>query len=204
MKSSVKTLSSIAVAALGLALVSSPALAESTYGYASSGAGTVTATAKVNLSVAVPKLILLRVGSTNTTVDTLSWQVTPSIPGVPTTPVNGVNTAVDWSGAAPTFGLASTTATIVASAWTNATTGTINCAIGAWSATGGPANTDFTVAAGAGTLPHPGATLGACASTSFTSGSVRSSTWTYTLGGTPLSWAAGTYTNTVTYTASGV
>lgn len=204
MKSTLKTLSSVAAAALGLALVSSPALAESTYGYASSGVGTVTATAKVNLSVAVPKLILLRVGSANATIDTLSWQVTPGIPAVPTTPVNGDNTIVDWNGTAPTFGLASTTATIVASAWTNATTGTINCAIGAWSATGGPTNANFAVSAGAGTLPHPGATLGACASTAFTSGAVQTSTWTYTLGGTPLSWTAGTYTNIVTYTATGV
>lgn len=204
MKSTLKTLSSVAAAALGLALVSSPALAESTYGYASSGVGTVTATAKVNLSVAVPKLILLRVGSANTTVDTLTWQVTPSIPGVPTTPVDGNDTAVNWSGAAPTFGLASATATIAASAWTNATTGTINCSVGAWSATGGPTNADFAVSAGAGTLPHPGATLGACASTAFISGSVRTSTWTYTLSGTPLSWTARTYTNIVTYTASGV
>lgn len=205
MKTSLKTLSSFAFAALGLALVSNPALAESTYGYSSNGSGTVTATAKVNLSVAVPKLILLRVGSTNTTVDTLSWAVAPTIPGTPTTPTTTANNvSVDWTGAAPTFALASATATIVASAWTNATTGTINCSVGTWSATGGPTNANFTVSAGAGTLAHPGANLSACASTGFTSGSVQTSTWTYTLGGTPLSWAANTYTNTVTYTATGV
>ena len=52
---------------LGLVLTALPAMAESQYG---SGTGTITAQAKVNLSVTVPKLILLRVGSTNTTVDT--------------------------------------------------------------------------------------------------------------------------------------
>ena len=72
-------------AACGLLLVaaSAPALAEATYGYNDAGTGTVTATARVNLSVLVPKLILLRVGSTNATIDTLTWTATASIPPVP-------------------------------------------------------------------------------------------------------------------------
>jgi hypothetical protein len=88
-------------------------------------------------------------------------------------------------------------------AWTNATAGTINCAMGAWSAAGGPANANFTVAV-TGTLPHPGANLGACASTSFASNTLATGTWAYSLGGTPGSWAAGTYTNVITYTATGI
>ncbi|MET3475945.1 hypothetical protein [Variovorax atrisoli] len=134
----------------GLALAGSGALAESQYG---SGTGTITAQARVNLSVTVPKLILLRVGSTNTTVDTVTWASTLSIPPVPTTPVTGNNTNVDWNGAAPTVTPASTTNTLNVYAWTNA---------------------------------------GA------------SGTWAYTLGGTPAGWVAGTYTNTVTYTAQGI
>jgi len=76
--------------------------------------------------------------------------------------------------------------------------------MGTWApAAGGPANADFTVAT-TGTLPHPGANLGACASTSFPSNAVASGTWAYTLGGAPAGWVAGTYTNTITYTAQGI
>lgn len=44
----------------------------------------------------------------------------------------------------------------------------------------------------------------ACASTNFTSNSLRTGTWQYGLGGTPGTWSAGVYTNVVTYTATGV
>ena len=68
-----------------LALAGANAMAESQYG---SGTGTITAQARVNLSVTVPKLILLRVGSTDTTIDTVTWASTLSIPPVPTAPQN--------------------------------------------------------------------------------------------------------------------
>ena len=191
----------LAVSITGFALSCGPALAESQYG---SGTGTITAQAKVNLSVTVPKLILLRVGSTNTTVDTVTWTSSLSIPGVPTTPQASVNnTQVDWNGSAPTVATTSAASTLTVYAWTNAGSGTINCAVGAWNATGGPANADFTVTT-TGSLPHPGANLGACASTSFTPNLVATGTWAYTLGGTPANWAANTYTNTITYTAQGI
>ena len=203
---------SIRWGALGAALAAAFALgsahAESTYGYAASGAGTVTATAKINLSVAVPKMILLRVGSANGTVDTLNWSVTQTIPtgAAPVIPADGNNTAVNWNGAAPTVGI-SAAQTATATAWTNATSGTVNCSATAVAPAGGPTLADFGVTASAtgSPLSHPGANLGACGpSTGFTSNQVRSSTWTYTLGGSPASWPAGTYTSTVTYTASGV
>lgn len=179
------------------------AFAESTYGYAAAGAGTVTATARVNLSVTVPKLILLRIGSANAVVDTAAWTVGASIPAVPTVPVNGNNAAVNWNGVAPTLTASASPAALNVFAWTNATTGTINCALGAWSQAGGPANANFTVTV-TGTLAHPGANLGACASAGFTSNTLLSGTWQYVLGGTPGTWAAGVYTNVVTYTATGV
>lgn len=194
-----------AACGLLLAIASAPAGADASYGYASAGTGTVTATAHVNLSVQVPKLILLRVGSTNTTIDTLSWTATASIPAVPTTPTNGDNAAVDWSGAAPTFAFGTQPGALTVSAWTNAGTGTLNCAVSAWlPGTGtGPANADFAVTV-TGTLPHPGANLGACSSTSFPTNAVATGTWAYTLGGTPTGWAAGSHTATVTYTATGI
>jgi hypothetical protein len=194
---------SLAAAMVALGLVATSVHAESTYGYNAAGTGTVTATARLNLSVAVPKLILLRVGSANTTIDTLSWAGTASIPGVPTTPANGNSTAVNWNAAAPTIGAGTNPAAVTATAWTNAGTGTINCSMGAWNATGGPTNANFTIAS-VGSLAHPGANLGACTSTPFTSNAVQTSSWTYSLGGTPATWTANTYTNQITYTATGI
>jgi hypothetical protein len=190
-------------AGAALALVAGTAFAESQYGYNAAGTGTVTATAKVNLSVTVPKLILLRVGSANTTVDTLSWTTAASIPAVPTAPVTGNNTSVNWDGSAPTVTSGTQPAAINVYAWTNASAGTLNCAVGTWVGTNNPANADFSVTV-TGSLPHPGANLGACASTSFASNTVASGTWAYVLGGTPTGWGAGVHTNTVTYTAQGI
>jgi len=188
----------------GLALSSGTALAESTYGYNSAGGGTVTATARVNLSVTVPKMILLRVGSAGATTDTESWTVGASIPATPTVPAVTANSAaVIWNGVAPTMTASASPTALSVYAWTNATAGTINCGLGAWSAAGGPTNANFTVTV-TGTLPHPGANLGACASTAITSNTLLTGTWQYVLGGTPGSWLAGVYTNIVTYTASGV
>ena len=194
----------LAISVAALSLFTSGAMAESQYG-SGTGTGTITAQATVKLNVVVPKLILLRVGGNNTTQDTIAWTSTLSIPGVPTAPLaTAANTFVDWSGAAPTVTTATTAGSLTVYAWTNAGTGTINCAMGAWNIlTGGPANADFTVAT-TGTLPHPGANLGACASTAFTSNVVATGTWTYALGGTPANWRANTYTNTITYTAQGI
>ena len=191
------------IAGACLSLVGTNALAESTYGYNAAGTGNVTATAQVKLSVTVPKLILLRVGSANTTVDTLAWTAVPSIPATPTAPSNGNNVGVDWDGAAPTITAGTQPAALNVYAWTNATDATINCAVGTWVGTNSPANADFAVTV-IGTLPHPGANLGACASTTFPSRTLASGTWAYVLSGTPASWGAGVHTTTVTYTASGV
>ena len=191
------------IAGACLSLVGTNALAESTYGYNAAGTGNVTATAQVKLSVTVPKLILLRVGSANTTVDTLAWTAVPSIPATPTAPSNGNNVGVDWNGVAPTITAGTQPAALNVYAWTNATTATINCAVGTWVGTNSPANADFAVTV-TGTLPHPGANLGACASTTFPSRTLASGTWAYVLSGTPASWGAGVHTTTVTYTASGV
>ncbi len=194
-----------AACGLLLAAASAPARAEATYGYNDAGTGTVTATARVNLSVRVPKLILLRVGSTNTTVDTLTWTATASIPPVPTAAANGSSTAVNWDGTAPSFAFGTQPGALSVYAWTNAGTATINCALSAWlPGTGpGPTGADFSVTA-TGTLPHPGANLGACTSTAFPSNVVASGTWAYTLTGTPTGWAAGNHTATLTYTATGI
>lgn len=195
--------------ALGAALAvacTGQVLAESQYGYSSTGSGSVTATATVKLSVVVPKLILLKVGSSNGVQDTVSWTTALTIPPTPgTTPTTTANnTVVPWNGtAAPTAATTATGNVVNVSAWTNATNANINCAMGTWVGTGGPGNADFEVTT-AGSLPHPGGNLGACASTTINSNTLLTGTWTYALTGTPTSWKAGTYTNSVVYTATGV
>ena len=71
---------------------------------------------------------------------------------------------------------------------------------------GGPTLTNITVAdtaLGTGTaIAHPGANLGTATAQNLTTNTLYSRTWTYTLGGTPASWAAGTYSGSVTYTAT--
>lgn len=203
MKNTRKT--SLALAAgLALALGAGTALAESQYGFQTTGAAT--AQARVNLSVTVPKLILLRVGSANTTIDTVSWTASPNIPAVPTTPVIGNNTNVNWDGSAPTSVTATPTGNVLdVAAWTNAGTGSLNGAISAWApATGGPASADITVGF-TGSLEHPGTNLGTfTAWNGLTSNTLFSGQWTYTLGGNPSTWAAGTYTSQITYTATSI
>ncbi len=197
--------------ALGSALAlayAGHALAESQYGFSSTGTGTVTATAKVNLSVVIPKLILLKVGSSNAVQDTVTWNAALTIPPTPgTTPTATANNVqVPWDGTAPTVAVTPTGNVLAVAAWTNAGTANINCAVGAWSpATGGPPNANFTVtAAGATPVPHPGGNLGACASTTLTPNTLLSGTWTYNLTGAATGFSAGTYTGSVTYTATGV
>lgn len=192
----------IASAVAGSLFVASGiALADSSYGFNTSG-GAAQASAHVDLKVTVPNLILLRVGSTNGTVDLQEWTVGGSIPSGSTIASSGNDVPVDWNGTAPTLTPVNPSA-ITAYAWTNGATAAITCGMGAWAGTGGPVNADFAVTS-TGTLSHPGANLGACASTPFSPNTLLSSTWTYSLGGTPTTWAAGVYTNQITYTASSV
>lgn len=64
--------------------------------------------ASLDFTIAIQKFIFFRIGDGNFpapggTASTVSFTLTPSIPGVPTTPATGNNTAVNWSGAAPGF-----------------------------------------------------------------------------------------------------
>ena len=62
----------------------------------------------LDFTIAIDKFIFFRIGdspwpATGGTTSTVSFVLTPSIPGGPTTPVAGNNTSVNWSGAAPSF-----------------------------------------------------------------------------------------------------
>jgi hypothetical protein len=192
---------STAIALAGLALVATSAQAESTSGYDAAGTATVTATARVNLSVTVPKLILLRVGAAGGTPTNLAWTAVPTIPAGAATPLTGSNQAATWDGTAPVFGGVTNPGVVAAFAWTNSSGGgSLACATTALTA--GLAAADFAVASGAG-LAHPGTTAACATPTTFARNAVQSGSWTYSMTAATLNGlAAGAYTGLITYTAT--
>ena len=187
-----------------LSLLGTNALAESTYGYNAAGTGVVTANARLNLVINVPKLILLRVGSSGATVDTLTWNSGITWVTAPATLTDGDNQATNWDGTAPGTGTTANPAAISAFAWTNSSGGgSLAYAATAFGA-GGPALGDITVASAPG-LVHPAPSPLAAASTGatvFARNTLATGSWSFALGGTPAAWTAGQYTSTVTYTAT--
>ena len=127
-----------------------------------------------------------------------------TIPAVPTTPANGNDQFVNWDGAAPGAGSVTNPGAVSVWAWTNSSGGgSLNYAATAFAANG-PVLGDIAVASGAG-LAHPGTALAASGTAvTFARNAVQTGSWTYSLGGTPASWAAGAYTSTVTYTATSI
>ena len=109
---------------------------------------------------------------------------------------------------APSLSITSTTNALAVYAWHNggAAGATLTFTGTAFTPAGGPTLTNITVAdtaLGTGTaIAHPGANLGTATAQNLTTNTLYSRTWTYTLGGTPASWAAGTYSGSVTYTAT--
>lgn len=186
-----------------LAMLTPGVQAESTYGYNAAATGPVNATAKVNLKINVPLLVLLRVGAAGTSVDEVV------LGGSSTFTTDGNSVGFSWDGTVPALGsqATSTPTNLTATAWTNAPSGgSLAGAITTAMTAGGPAAADITVTHTPGSLPlaHPGANLsGLSTAVPIPKNSLRSSTWAYGLTPTALDTvAAGTYTATVTYTAT--
>ncbi|GER21352.1 hypothetical protein [Variovorax boronicumulans] len=205
-----KNRSKLLCAVLGAALMTAggQAFAESTYGYNAAGAGPVTATARVNFNVAVPLLVLLRVGGAGGSVDAVNFALTPTVPGIATLS-EGSSVAGSWNPAnAPTFAATPTGNALTASAWTNSpTNASVTCsATTAFAPASGLASSSIQVASSApvgGGLAHPGTTTACGTPTTLTRNNLQSSTWTFTLApGALTSTAAGSYTQQVTYTAT--
>lgn len=208
MKTQLKALA----AAMGLVLASGFAQAESTYGYNATGAGPVVATARVTVNVTVPRMILLRVGTSGATVDALNFAASLGIPGGLTAAAvtlagTGDSLASGWDGAtAPTF-TAPTAQSLVASAWTNSTGGgqlglatVVNTALAGLS----PASITVTPTAGAGALPaHPANTATNANFGTFARNVVHSASWAYSVSAVALGAAdPGSYSQETTYTAT--
>ena len=187
-----------------LSLLGTNALAESTYGYNAAGTGVVTANARLNLVINVPKLILLRVGSSGATVDTLTWNSGITWVTAPATLTDGNNQATNWDGTAPGTATTTNPAAVSAFAWTNSSGGGSLAYAATAFGTGGPALGDITVTSAAG-LAHPAPAVLATASTgatAFARNTLATGSWSFALGGTPAAWTDGLYTSTVTYTAT--
>jgi len=212
MKMNVK-LSVIAVAVLASGSLSNAALAESTYGYNAAGAAAaVKANARLDITVKVPKLILLRVGSSGATVDEVVLQgvFAGGIPGGVASLADGSNQPTGWDGTAPAaMTLTSTPANVTAYAWTNANgggslDGAVTTAF-AGTITGlTAANIEVTsTTVGLNGLAHPGTDTGTFTPTTFLRNTLVSSTWAFSIPTAILpTLGSGTDTQRVTYTAT--
>ena len=65
----------------------------------------------LNFAIQIDKFIFFRLGdgawpTPGGTTSQVTFTLTPAIPGVPTSPVTGNNTSVNWNGAAPAFAVA--------------------------------------------------------------------------------------------------
>lgn len=197
----------LATALAAAALFSTQALhAESTYGYSTDGSA-VSATARVDVTVTIPKLVLLRVGSGSTTVDAVNLALTPVIPGA-TTATLGSSQAMDtgWDGQTlPSFTAPTVGTSVVAAAWTNNATGASLSGVATTPA--GLSATAITVTATAGTngnlLDHPGATTGSASVVNLGANTLYTANWAYNVDPAAIATStAGAYTQNVTYTAT--
>lgn len=190
-------------------LISSNLQAESQYGYSDTGAA-VTAQSAVKVTVKVPSLILLRVGTANTTRDELVFTSNPTIPAGAAVPANGNNASVNWDGTAPVFSTTNTGDTVRAFSWTNASAGgKVTCSVTTpfGAASGLLAShvtvTNVAVAGAAATLNHPGADTGCTGTTNFSRNTVASSDWQFAITAAGMAAAApGTNSEIITYTAT--
>lgn len=176
----------------------------------------VSASAQLDFIINIGKFIFFRVGTgayptASSTVDNVSFNTAPSIPAGAVTPVAGNNTSVNWSGAAPTFSVTTSSNTVLpvevrsnagqisirAQATTPLTSGTNTIPMSQIVITSSDANLPAPL------IPNTG--QGAAVNVAGTSFSnlvtTRNANWTfaYNLLTNP---AAGTYNGQITFTAS--
>ena len=179
---SIRGLALTGVAALGL-IAMTPALADSDF---QTGNGALTASADLQFRVIVPKFIDFRVGSAGNTVDNVDFTVNVNDIG------SGTDVARDGGGNPIAVTLKSNAGNITLGA-----TGPANLSNGtdsiAWTEIKG-------VSSAGALLPVPA--VGGSATLTASAGVIdRTANWTFAYDNTNLV-GAGTYTGTVTYTAS--
>ena len=185
--------------------VTGQALADSSYGYQSSGTGGVSAKANVKVTVTVPELVVLRVGSADV-IDELKLKAQATVSGAPgLITADGNNKTATWDNTAtPT--LASDSKSVNMFVWTNANNVKLTCSSDTGLSTINLAPKDIKVAS-SGDINHPGTTTECAAgtNTAIPRTKLSTATWTYSVDATALSAAyAGTATQTTTYTAANI
>lgn len=183
------------------------ALAESRITAVPSTTTSLTTTARLNFSIVVPRILYLRVGDLGATINTVNFAVGlgGSLTGLPVSdtvfndplPVGvGTVSAGDDSGASD--------GQIPVQLWTNNGTSQLTCN-GAPLSSGSntiPLSEVTVTSSGGGSLAHPGPNLG-CVSAARGGAGTNNLTDTWTFAYSPATLpAAGSYTTTITYTAS--
>ncbi|MGD9889094.1 MAG: hypothetical protein AB7S56_07505 [Halothiobacillaceae bacterium] len=163
--------------------------AESSYGYSAAGTASVSAQARLEINVNVPLLVLLRVGSSGSTIDTLLIRSSLTIPGSTGALTDGDNQVRSWNGNPPGVSLnAAAQRRVRAYAWTNASGGGRLSRVSAFEASPNPpagltlnmvrANTG---SLGGCVLRHPGTNLAATTTQTFARNSLCSANWTFSI-----------------------
>lgn len=212
-RTAVRGMAAIACAA-GIAATMPAARADSSTSAA--GANVPRSTqASLDFTIGIQKFIFFRIGNGELPTpggspSTVTFMLTPSIPGVPTTPAAGNNTAVNWSGAAPSFTVTPSGNMLPVEVRSNAGQITLRATATAPLANG--ANTiplsEITIASSDANLPAPAIPNSGTGSpvnvvgTSFSNlVTQRNANWTFSYLNSA-SRTAGTYSGTVTFTAS--
>ena len=169
----------------------------------------------LDFTIAIDKFIFFRIGdgtwpTTGGKTSSVAFVLAPSIPGVPTTPVAGSNTSVNWSGAAPSFSITPSGNVLPVEVRSNA--GQVTLRATATTALASGANTiplsEITIATSDSNLPAPlipntgtGAAVNVVATAFAGLVTQRTANWTLSYANLA-SRRAGTYTGQVTFTAS--
>jgi len=169
----------------------------------------------LDFTIAIDKFIFFRIGdgtwpTPGGTTSSVAFVLAPSIPGVPTTPVAGSNTSVNWSGAAPSFSITPSGNVLPVEVRSNA--GQVTLRATATTALASGANTiplsEITNATSDSNLPAPlipntgtGAAVNVVATAFAGLVTQRTANWTLSYANLA-SRRAGTYTGQVTFTAS--
>ena len=182
----------------------------------SNGTQAVSATARLDFTLNIGKFLFFRVGTgayptASSTVDTVTFNTTPTIPAGAVTPASGNNTGINWNGAAPTFSVTTSSNTVLP-VEVRSNAGQISLRATATTPLTSGANTipmsQIVVTSNDSNLPAPlipDSGLGAAVNVVGTSFSnlvtTRNANWTfaYNLLTNP---AAGTYNGQITFTAS--
>jgi hypothetical protein len=206
-------------AALWLALAcSGTAWAGTSSSGPSSSPSQTTGRVALNFAIQIDKFVFFRLGdgawpTPGGTTSSIGFTLSPSIPATPTTPAVGNNTAVNWSGTAPSFSVAASGNMLPVEVRSNggqvSLRATVTTAL--TSGTHTIPMSEIVVSSSDTNLPAPVIPASGAGSTVLVTGggsgtvnslvTVRNATWTFGFANSA-SWSAGNYSGQLQFTAS--